>query len=91
MPLLLRETLVRVDQILVWKCLYLSSASIQYRGLKGWHTPKTPKHHCETLHKLGLQSRLWVMLIHEFRAEPLKIVCALPDNDERLRSQSMLP
>ena len=64
--------------------------SIKDRGLKEWHAPETPKNTREALHQLALQSRLRIMLSHQLRAELVKIIGVLTDNDEHLCRQAVL-
>ena len=64
--------------------------SIEDRGLKGWHTAKTPKDSREPLHEFCFQHRLRIMLSHQLRAELVKIIGVLTDNDEHLCRQAVL-
>jgi hypothetical protein len=55
-----------------------------------WHTAKTPKDSREPLHEFCSEHRLRIMLSHQLRAELVKIIGVLTDNDEHLCRQGSL-
>jgi hypothetical protein len=65
--------------------------SIEDRALEKRHAAEPPENPFKALHEFGLQSRLRVIFSHEVRAEPLEIIGALPNNDQHLRGESVLP
>ena len=75
---------------MVFSIPHLLVTSIEDRGLKGWHTAKTPKDPCEPLHEFSFQHRLRIMLIHQLRPKLVKVIGVFTDNDEHLCREAVL-